>query len=418
MRVSFIHIAFQLFILAYILVYGLYIKKGYQRTGPATGSSAVKIQGSGYSNCSLPWYGPKAEPVFQIWDSYDLRSPPAEVDAAFMTTSMWITRNQTRGECVSYDFKSPNTCKQDSDCKPLKMTFNGRQIGGAGSCMINHTDPNQPWPTPKGGFCKVFGWCPTEFEIEDKYNTFELKGVSESSVFARLDVHYPDFHQHNDNSGGSDDLTPGLNSWTLEKMVNLAGYEWKEVNSTGILLAMDSRWDCDFDHGVDSCKPVIQFFRLDDPRSRLSSGYNFRTVEFMHGKYGGREVTKHYGVRMLILMSGVGSQADAVATLTALGAGIGLLSIATLVADLISTKLLSQRHRYNAVKYRAVDIEDPKDALDDMFKIISGGDKDNKDERAKPLDDSDKEPLATHTHSDAYVIRTSSVTSTREQAQL
>lgn len=364
MKVSFIHIGFQILILAYILIYGLYVKKGYQRTGAAAGSSSTKVQGTGYSESILPWFGPQSEPTFQFYDSYDLRSPPLENSDVFLTTNMWVTRNQTRGECISYDAK--NSCDESHPCRPLVMTNNGRQMGG--ECLYNFTDPQQLWPTPKGGFCKVFGWCPSEYEIDN--SPFALLGVESSTIFTRMDVHYPDFHQHLDNSGGIDALTPGLNTWTFEEMVRLAGHEWKAVNTSGILLAMESTWDCDFDHGVDSCSPKIRFFRLDDPNSKLSSGFNFRTVEFLHDKIGARELTKHYGVRLLILMSGVGSQSDPVAALTAIGAGIGLLSVATLIADIISTKLLSQKNLYNSVKYKEVSIEDPNDLAGRLFDKI------------------------------------------------
>ena len=108
---------------------------------------------------------------------------------------------------------------------------------------------------------------------------------------------------------------------------------------------------------------MIDFYRLDDPNSKLSSGYNFRTVEFLHDHWGARELTKRYGIRVLVLTSGVGSQADAVATLTAIGAGIGLLAVAGLIADMVSTKLLSQKDLYNAAKYQEVLILDPESKL-------------------------------------------------------
>jgi hypothetical protein len=38
--------------------------------------------------------------------------------------------------------------------------------------------------------------------------------------------------------------------------------------------------------------PEISFLRLDDPSSHLSTGINFRSVEFRHDKYDARELTK------------------------------------------------------------------------------------------------------------------------------
>jgi hypothetical protein len=89
----------------------------------------------------------------------------------------------------------------------------------------------------------------------------------------------------------------------------------------------------------------------------------FRSSEYIHDSHGSRDLTKRYGFRLLIFMGGVGSRFDVGALLTAIGAGIGLLSIATLVADFIATKLLANRVRYTEVKYEEVTIKDPKLSL-------------------------------------------------------
>lgn len=81
-----------------------------------------------------------------------------------------------------------------------------------------------------------------------------------------------------DNTGGLDALTPGLNSWTLEEIVHASGWRWREVNNSGILVALRSNWDCDFDKtSASQCIPTIQFLRLDDPNSKLSSGSVLRS---------------------------------------------------------------------------------------------------------------------------------------------
>ena len=65
-----------------------------------------------------------------------------------------MTKNQTREICPSYN--SDNKCKTDADCVPLAYVVNGRQTGMNGSCRVNHTDPEQLWPVPRGGFCDVY----------------------------------------------------------------------------------------------------------------------------------------------------------------------------------------------------------------------------------------------------------------------
>lgn len=273
--------------------------------------------------------------------------------------------------------------------------------------------------------------CPTELEMFDPaYNSFVINGVSEFTVFVRMNVNYRTFKHHThdslpadvqeirrgsrfvfvcvaapakfgitlDNTGHTNTTTNFTNLWTLKEMVNLAGWGWGDVQRYGTMLGMNAVWNCDFDKGTDQCAPTISFVRLDDPSSKLSSGsvkiadalsgcwfaarwllfrscahlpfsvavclpvslcsYNFRSIEYMHDKYGARQLTKHYGVRLLVMISGIGSKFDVAALFTAIGAGIGLLSVATLIADFIATNLLSNKAVYKQAKYKEVEVAD------------------------------------------------------------
>ncbi len=245
----------------------------------------------------------------------------------------WVTKNQTRGVCPSYAYDGSNNCQTDSDCTPLKYAMNGRQTGRPGSCRVNYTDPQQLWPVPQGGFCDVFAWCPTEFELTDPaVNNFHIVGVDQFTVFVRMNVNYPAFGITLDNARGANTTTNGANLWTLRDVVSGSGYPYESVQRDGMTVGLNAVWDCDFDKSLSDCAPQITFVRLDDPSSALSSGFNFRSIEYLHDRYGARQLTKHYGVRMLVLISGVGRKFDVAALFTAIGAGIGLLSVATLVA--------------------------------------------------------------------------------------
>jgi hypothetical protein len=379
-RVSLLHRFFQLGILAYIIIYGLIIRKGYQKTDLAAGSSSTKLRGMAYTNGSIPWSSSPQDQLFQVYDVFDLQSPALEDDAAFLTTNMWTTPQQTRGKCVWRDGK--NACDSAHPCVPLTMVNNGRQIG---NCVPvgNGTREEQkeemrrwkledesderilPDEAASGaGFCELFAWCPAE--QEPKSSAFALQGLDLFTLFTRIEIHYPNLHQKASNEGDSDSVTPGLNSWTFGEIAQLAGYQWSDLNQTGALIAMQTVFDCAFDATSPACTPDISFVRLDNPKSTLSKGYNFRTVLFNHDHIGSRDLTKRYGIRLLILMSGVGAQADLVATLTSIGAGIGLLSVASLIADMVSTKILHNRKLYAQAKYKEISIEDPDIDLDPL----------------------------------------------------
>lgn len=324
-------------------------------------------------NQTLPWNGPSnntcvGNTCFHVYDVYDLVLPPMEENALFVTSNMWVTKNQRRGICPSYG--SDNTCSEETKmCQHLKSVNNGLQTGVEGSCRTNYSDPKQLWPQiiPKGSYCDVYGWCPTELEMKDKriINNFGILGVKEFTVFVRMNVNYPKFGYTLDNTAGATSTTEGINLWTLEEMVQASGWNWTEIQNLGVTIAMNAVWNCNFDKGVDACAPTITFVRLDDPLSTLSTGFNFRSVEYLHDELGTRQLTKHYGVRLLVLISGVGSQFDWAALFTAIGAGIGLLSVATLIADFIATNLLQNKMVYRSAKYQEVDVPEEDDEEDE-----------------------------------------------------
>lgn len=329
-------------------------------------------------NQSLPWNGYSAslkpcigDSCFHVYDSYDLVLPPMEENALFVTSNMWVTKNQTRGLCPGY--RKDNSCggKTGNNCTALKQVQDGLQTGLDGSCRStkDYKDPSQPWPQsiPSGSFCDVYTWCPAELEVTNStiINNFAIQGVKDFTVFVRMNVKFPcpGFDYVLDNAGGSNTTSnygtadvSTVNLWTLEDMVNLAGNQWEDVQNQGMMIGMNAVWNCDFDQSVDGCAPTVTFVRLDNPNSTLSKGYNFRSAEYLPPVT--RQLTKHYGIRLLVLVSGVGKQKDLVAALTAIGAGIGLLSVATLIADMVATKLLAQKHLYNAAKYNEVDVPD------------------------------------------------------------
>jgi hypothetical protein len=111
------------------------------------------------------------------------------------------------------------------------------------------------------------------------------------------------------------------------------------------------QWDCNLDHSADQCEPSVSFMSL-------GTGYNFRRVEFDRGMHSTRQLLKHSGLRLLVQMTGQGSRFDAAALFTNIGAGIGLLAIASLAADFAAVNLLGHRALYEKAKYRHVTVKD------------------------------------------------------------
>eukprot|EP01051_Picozoa_sp_SAG22_P011701 SAG22_NODE_1149_length_5353_cov_1.820898_4_plen_279_part_00 len=191
----------------------------------------------------------------------------------------------------------------------------------------------------------MYGWCPQE----DDGQTVALAGVGNMTVFLKLNVYFdfpghPGPPLHWDNLNGTAP-TPGWNLFTVGELLAMGGLA---LNDTALLkdgaeLGLDIPFDCDFDQPAASCQPgAFVLTRIDSPNSTLSHGADYREVSRVAAAAGGaggdgsdsRLVTKRYGFKLEVTVSGRGRKLDLVAALTTFGAGVALLSVATLVADL------------------------------------------------------------------------------------
>ena len=63
-----------------------------------------------------------------------------------------------------------------------------------------------------------------------------------------------------------------------------------------------------------------------------------------------RILTKSYGLRFIVVVSGNGGKFSFIPLLTTIGAGIGLLAIPTLLSDFILLNLTKKRRFYRDIK--------------------------------------------------------------------
>lgn len=96
--------------------------------------------------------------------------------------------------------------------------------------------------------------------------------------------------------------------------------------------------------------------RIDHPLSR-SAGFNARVTRYFKSPTGviSRDLTKTWGLRVMFVITGQGSRFDSpVPLLTAIGAGVGLLAIATTLVDLIALSLLPSKKLYKQHKVKVI----------------------------------------------------------------
>ena len=99
----------------------------------------------------------------------------------------------------------------------------------------------------------------------------------------------------------------------------------------------------DYEH---LCGPSFDalFSRLDDPHSKIAPGLNYRRAEY----YGdnARTLYKTYGIHLIVNVHGEARKFSLIPLLLNLGAGLALLSVTTVICDMIVLHLHKDRLYY------------------------------------------------------------------------
>jgi len=254
----------------------------------------------------------------------------------FVATSIVTTWNQTRSLCPGRDKKE--ACHSNADCIAGTYTNNG---------IITPTcDPS--------GYCVLNAWCPLENDSPQSVST--LQNVDNWTVFVKVNGNFPNFHISKSNIDNG--LVNGTNLFSISSILQGAGGNtYQGVSQLGAVLLISIGLNCDFDQAASKCQPSFGFARIDDPTSKFSSGFNFRYVDRSYASDGTqtRTLYKVMGIRMIFNLYGVAGKFGIVPLLITLGAGVGLLSIATLVCDFVLQKLLPNRDVYVRQKIQEID---------------------------------------------------------------
>lgn len=103
------------------------------------------------------------------------------------------------------------------------------------------------------------------------------------------------------------------------------------------------------------------------PNPNIPAGFNFRYANYYYLQDPNSTLVEHrdlykvYGLRFLYLVSGIGYRFAFVPLFINIGSGIALLSVATVISDVITLYLLPGRRFYNQVKYEEVPATEEED---------------------------------------------------------
>ncbi|KAM9384071.1 P2X purinoceptor 1 isoform 3-T3 [Pholidichthys leucotaenia] len=334
----------QLGVLAYIIGWVFIYEKGYQSTDTAVSSVFTKMKGVGYTNVS----GKE-----RVWDVADYVFP-SQGDSSFVVmTNYIITEGQQMGTCP--ELKGKHNCSSDADCEGGSFK---RQMTGV---CVNKTKT-----------CEVLAWCPVEDDhtipdppllmSAENYTlfiknsvTFPLFGITRSNLVEGIDADYIStclFHTED---------APLCPIFRLGDIVKLSGFSFETIAKVGGAIGIVVDWTCNFDVDVKRCKPKYNFHGLygnpaETDKARASVGYNFRYAKhYMDGEIKKRTLLKVFGIRLDIIVQSLARKFDIIPTLTAIGSGVGIFGVATVVCDLVLLYLLPKREFYKNMKFKYTD---------------------------------------------------------------
>ncbi|XP_049894133.1 P2X purinoceptor 1 isoform X2 [Epinephelus moara] len=334
----------QLGVLAYIIGWVFIYEKGYQSTDTAVSSVFTKMKGVGYTSVN----GSE-----RVWDVADYVFP-SQGDSSFVVmTNYIITEGQKMGKCPELHGK--HNCSSNADCEGGSFK---RQMTGV---CVSDTKT-----------CEVLAWCP----VEDDHNipdppmlmsaenytlfiknsvTFPLFGVSRSNLVEGIDAKYISKCLHDP------DEAPLCPIFRLGDIVKLSGFNFETIARVGGAIGIVVDWTCNFDVDVKHCKPKYFFHGLygnpaETDKARASVGYNFRYAKhYLEDSAQKRTLLKVFGIRFDIIVQSLARKFDIIPTLTAIGSGVGIFGVATVVCDLVLLYLLPKREFYKNMKFKYTD---------------------------------------------------------------
>eukprot|EP01083_Nonionella_stella_P018116 50643_1 len=329
-------------VLCYIVVYLVWLNHGYQSVDPVTGTVSVKLKGTG----SVPASGSDTFGLNKtIFDAMDLVVPNIEEDAFFITTSMILTPNQSRG-----------LWSGNGDC-PACSTANASQACPRGSYS---SESQGIWTGNCGttGRCEVYGWGPPEQDTDKTV----VDNVGTFTAFVKVDASFSDFGVSRSNTldkAGNGHPVYGYNLFSVDQILSNATKGvfttvGGKVQTKGAIILMQAKWDCDLDQSEANCDMKWLYFRLDNQTGSISAGFNYRSVSY-DSMMEHRLLRKLYGIRVVFTVTGQARRFSFGQLCITFGAGVAYMGVATVLTDIVLQNFLPNSRRLAAMKNREHD---------------------------------------------------------------
>eukprot|EP00057_Strongylocentrotus_purpuratus_P007325 XP_011661799.1 PREDICTED: P2X purinoceptor 4 isoform X2 [Strongylocentrotus purpuratus] len=354
----------QMGIVLYAFGYVIFWQKGYQSTDNVEGSATSKLKGVAYTNISnsSDLRTPFPERYTRVWDVSDYVIPAQQTNGFFVMTNMVLSPMQSRGACPEDPEIDRDACTTDVECKPDEGIITGNGIK-TGRC-VNATHPKTKEATT---VCEVKAWCPVEVDIRPLWTSAILEEAENFTVLIKNSISFPKFGFVKRNildttdpmylrscrySRLKDPLCP---IFRLGTIVAETGQSFRQMAIKGGVITIDIQWNCNLDLSYKLCLPKYRFIRADEQDAKIAGGFNFRFGKFYRindTEY--RDLTKAYGILFQVKITGVAGKFDIVPLMLNFASGVALLSLATVMCDVVVLYLLKKRKYYKEAKFQNV----------------------------------------------------------------
>ena len=225
------------------------------------------------------------------------------------------------------------------------------------------------------------GWCPPE---DDLLSPMLVQGSLNFTLFLKNFIEFPTFSIKHKNM--VDDLKPCIFHpeydkdcpiFTIDYIINQAekdGVERSLMLRYGAIINIKLDWNCNLDRSIELCKPEYSFTRLDAPfrEKPFSVGFNFRYASlWKHNKKSIRTLTKAYGLRLIVTISGKASKFDFITLSLNTGSLVGIFGLATFVCDIILLHLSKKSHIYRNYVFEIVHLRTRFDSIIENLNDLS-----------------------------------------------
>ncbi|XP_072043604.1 P2X purinoceptor 4-like isoform X2 [Amphiura filiformis] len=378
-KVGLINRVIQLGIIGYIIGWVLIYEKGYQSTDEVVSAITTKLKGVSYTDITNnPLRLVKdPTPYNRIWDPADYVVPPEQTDAFFVMSNMIITQDQQMSTCAEDPGMLNVSCTTNDDCPAGVPVVNGNGVRTGNCTTYTYPDGN----TTKT--CEIHAWCPVEYDQTPLNGSAVLRDIVNFTVLIKNTAQFTKFNFSKRNiletsdadylkgctyNKKTDKFCPifklgDIISETEEDFESLAylvrdtgDQDFENFAFLGGVMGIFIKWDCNLDHSWDQCVPKYSFRRLDNKNAKIAKGYNFRYAHyFKDDSIETRKLLKAYGILFQIIVTGEAGKFDIIPLFLNIGAGLALLSLATIVCDMVVLYVLKKRHYYKNKKYLMVD---------------------------------------------------------------